>query len=126
MSYQLEVPFLRLTGHLIPSTAQFSHIKHLLKGFVVDSATPGLSWCGTRVDVQISTVYNQNIKVGISYSYKVHISSWYEYTVNRFLNRQVWANFVELVQTVPLKAQSDQVLHCLPFRLYRLDVLLYG
>ena len=34
----------------------------------------------------------------------------------KFSDRQVWAN----------SADPDQGLHCLPFRLHRLDSLLYG
>ena len=36
-------------------------------------------------------------------------------------DRQVWANSVDPDQS----KQSDQVLHCLPFRLHILDSLLY-
>ena len=38
----------------------------------------------------------------------------------KFSDRQVWANSADLEE------QSDQGLHCLPFRLHRLDSLLYG
>ena len=69
----------------------------------------------------------------------------------KFLDRYAWANSADPDQTAPwrkfenlgskslqisvknslimlynLKEQSDQVLHCLPFRLHRLDPLLYG
>ena len=37
-------------------------------------------------------------------------------------DRYAWANRADPDQT----AQSDQCLHCLPFRLHRLDSLLYG
>ena len=39
-----------------------------------------------------------------------------------FLDRQVWANSVDLDQTAP---SVDQGLHCLPFHLHLLDTLLY-
>ena len=39
----------------------------------------------------------------------------------KFSDRQVWANSVD-----PDQEQSEQGLHCLPFRLHRLDSLLYG
>ena len=37
----------------------------------------------------------------------------------KFSDRYTWANSADLDQT-------DQGLHCLPFRLHRLDLLLYG
>ena len=40
----------------------------------------------------------------------------------KFLDRYAWANSADPDQTAPL----DQGLHCLPFRLHRLDSLLYG
>ena len=40
----------------------------------------------------------------------------------KFSDRYDWANSADPDQT----AQSDQGLHCLPFRLHRLDSLLYG
>ena len=39
----------------------------------------------------------------------------------KFSDRYAWANIVDPDQTAP-----DQGLHCLPFRLHRLDSLLYG
>ena len=45
----------------------------------------------------------------------------------KFSVRYAWANSVDPDQTAPLgEEQSDQGLHCLPFRLHRLDLLLYG
>ena len=41
----------------------------------------------------------------------------------KFSDRYVWANSADPDQT---EEQSDQGLHCLPFRLHRLDSLLYG
>ena len=38
----------------------------------------------------------------------------------KFSDRQVWANSADLEE------QFDQDLHCLPFRLHRLDSLLFG
>ena len=38
----------------------------------------------------------------------------------KFSDRYAWANSADLEE------QSDQGLHCLPFRLHRLDSLLYG
>ena len=43
----------------------------------------------------------------------------------KFSDRQVWANSADLDQTAP-RGESDQGLHCLPFRLHRLDSLRYG
>ena len=43
----------------------------------------------------------------------------------KFSDRYAWANCADPDQTTP-KDQSDQGLHCLPFRLHRLDSLLYG
>ena len=43
----------------------------------------------------------------------------------KFSDRQVLANSADPDQTLLLE-QSDQGLHCLPFRLHRLDSLLYG
>ena len=54
----------------------------------------------------------------------------------KFLDRYAWANSADPDQTAPLQTmqtqirllleeQSDQGLHCLPFRLHRLDSLLY-
>ena len=43
--------------------------------------------------------------------------------VPKFWDRQVWADSVEPDQT---EEQSDQGLHCLPFRLHLLDALLYS
>ena len=40
----------------------------------------------------------------------------------KFSDRYAWANSADPDQT----EQSDQGLHCLPFRLHRLDSLLYG
>ena len=40
-----------------------------------------------------------------------------------FRDRYAWANSAVQDQT---EEQSDQGLHCLPFRLHRLDSLLYG
>ena len=42
-----------------------------------------------------------------------------------FLDRQVWANRVDPDQLL-LEEQSDQGVHCLPFRPHLLDTLLYG
>ena len=45
----------------------------------------------------------------------------------KFSDRQVWANSVGPDQTAPegaWKEQSDQGLHCLPFQLHLLDILL--
>ena len=39
----------------------------------------------------------------------------------KYLDRQVWANSVDLYQT----EQSDHSLHCLPLHLHLLDILLY-
>ena len=59
----------------------------------------------------------------------------YEYTYSeeyrndpKFSDRYAWANSADPDQTAPRGAeeQSDQGLHCLPFRLHRLDSLLYG
>ena len=49
-TYQFEVPFFKFTGHLSPSIAQFSHIKHLLKLLLVwrEMPTLYLSWLGTK------------------------------------------------------------------------------
>ena len=41
----------------------------------------------------------------------------------KFSDRYVWANSADPDQT---EEQSDQGLHCLPFRLHRLDSLLYS
>ena len=41
----------------------------------------------------------------------------------KFSDRQAWANGADPNQTAP-KGQSDQGLHCLQFRLHRLDALL--
>ena len=41
----------------------------------------------------------------------------------KFSDRYAWANSADPDQT---EEQSDQGLQCLPFRLYRLDSLLYG
>ena len=41
----------------------------------------------------------------------------------KFSDRYVWANSADPDQTAP--KQSDQGLHCLPFRLHRLDSLHY-
>ena len=38
----------------------------------------------------------------------------------KFLDRYAWANTADPDQTAPGE-QSDQGLHCLPFRLHRLD-----
>ena len=43
-----------------------------------------------------------------------------------FSDRQVWANSVDLDQTAPKEEQSDQGLHCLPFRLHVLGTLFYN
>ena len=43
----------------------------------------------------------------------------------KFSDRYAWANSADPDQTAP-KELSDQGLHCLPFRLRRLDSLLYG
>ena len=43
----------------------------------------------------------------------------------KFSDRQVLANSADPDQTLLLE-QSDQGLHCLLFRLHRLDSLLYG
>ena len=43
----------------------------------------------------------------------------------KFSDRYAWANSADPDETAPLE-QSDQGLHCLPFRLHRLDSLLYG
>ena len=44
-----------------------------------------------------------------------------------FSDSYAWANSVDPDQTAPRGAeQSDLGLHCLPFRLHRLDSLLYG
>ena len=43
----------------------------------------------------------------------------------RLLDRQVRTNSVDPDQTAPSE-QSDQGLHCLPFRLHLLEALLYG
>ena len=40
----------------------------------------------------------------------------------KFSDRYAWTNSARLV----LEEQSDLGLHCLPFRLHRLDSLLYG
>ena len=41
-------------------------------------------------------------------------------------DRYAWANSADQDQTAPREEeQSDQGLHCLPFRLHRLDSLLY-
>ena len=59
----------------------------------------------------------------------------YEYTYSekyrndpKFSDRYAWANSANPDQTAPRGAeeQSDLGLHCLPFRLHRLDSLLYG
>ena len=42
---------------------------------------------------------------------------------SKFSDRYAWANSADPDQT---EEQSDQGLHCLPFRLHRLDSLLYG
>ena len=39
----------------------------------------------------------------------------------KFSDRSAWANSAD-----PDQEQSDQGLHCLPFRLHRMDSLLYG
>ena len=44
----------------------------------------------------------------------------------KFSDRYAWANSADPDQTAPRGEQSDQGLHCLPFRLHRLDSLLYG
>ena len=52
----------------------------------------------------------------------------------KFSDRYAWANSADPDQTAPRGANSadpdqtapDQGLHCLPFRLHRLDSLLYG
>ena len=51
----------------------------------------------------------------------------------KFSDRYAWAKNVDPDQTAPLQTvqtqirlQSDQGLHCLPFRLHRLDSLLCG
>ena len=43
----------------------------------------------------------------------------------KFSDRYVWANSVGPDQTAP-QEQSDQGLHCLPFRRHRLNSLLCG
>ena len=43
----------------------------------------------------------------------------------KFSGRYAWANSADPDQTA-LRGQSDQGLHCFPFRLHRLDSLLYG
>ena len=42
----------------------------------------------------------------------------------KFLDRYAWANSADPDLSAP--EQSDQGLHCLPFRLHRLDSSLYG
>ena len=44
----------------------------------------------------------------------------------KFLDRWAWANQEDPDQTAPQTAQSDQSLHCLPFRLHVLEALLYA
>ena len=47
--------------------------------------------------------------------------------IPKFSDRQIWANSADPDQTAPRgEEQSDQGLHCLPFRLHRLDSLLFG
>ena len=43
----------------------------------------------------------------------------------KFSDRYAWANIADQGQTAS-REQSDQGLHCLPFRMHRLDSLLYG
>ena len=43
----------------------------------------------------------------------------------KFSDRYAWAKSADPDQTAP-KEQSDQGLHCLQFRLHRLDSFLYG
>ena len=43
--------------------------------------------------------------------------------IPKFSDRYAWANSADPDQT---EEQSDQGLHCLSFRLHRLDSLLYG
>ena len=43
----------------------------------------------------------------------------------KFSDRYAWANSADPDQNAPL-LYSHQGLHCLPFRLHRLDSLLYG
>ena len=47
----------------------------------------------------------------------------------KFSDGYAWANSADPDQTAPrgaVEEQSDQGLHCFPFRLHRLDSLLYG
>ena len=52
----------------------------------------------------------------IMVGWKLLISFWQYRNVPKFSDRQIWAN----------RADPDQGLHCLPFRLHRLDSLLCG
>ena len=44
----------------------------------------------------------------------------------KFSDSYAWANSVQTQIRLLLEEQSDQGLHCLPFRLHRLNSLLYG
>ena len=64
----------------------------------------------------------------VSASWKSEGTTWdFQYNNDpKFSDRQVWSNSIDPDQTAPrssllLEEQSDQGLHCLPFRLLRLD-----